>query len=85
MATSQTPAADPSAVGTSSGHQPSAAAPDGEPWWRLRRAGLLALCVWAASRVVMFAVSLAVLATHHGVSWLGLWQRWDWDRYLTIA
>ena len=85
MPTSQTPAADPSAVGTSSGHQSSAAAPDGEPWWRLRRAGLLALCVWAASRVVMLAVSLAVLATHHGASWLGLWQRWDWDRYLTIA
>lgn len=33
----------------------------------------------------MLAISLAALATQHGTSWLGLWQRWDWDRYLTIA
>lgn len=33
----------------------------------------------------MLAISLAALAAQHGTSWLGLWQRWDWDRYLTIA
>jgi len=61
------------------------AAADGKPWWRLRRTDLLVLCVWAASRVVMLAISLAALAAEHGTSWLSLWQRWDWDRYLTIA
>jgi hypothetical protein len=55
------------------------------PWWRPRRTDLLALAVWAASRVVMLAISLAVLASQSGPSWLSLWQRWDWDRYLTIA
>jgi Mannosyltransferase (PIG-V) len=85
MTTSQTPAAEPGAVGTPPGQRPSAAAPDGGQWWRLRRTDVRALCVWAASRVVILAISLAVLATQHGASWLGLWQRWDWDRYLTIA
>jgi hypothetical protein len=33
----------------------------------------------------MLVISLAALATQHGTSWLGLWQHWDWDRYLTIA
>jgi hypothetical protein len=33
----------------------------------------------------MLAISLAAFANQHGTSWLGLWQRWDWDRYLTIA
>jgi len=80
MTTAKTPA---SASGTLSG--PPSAVPDGEPWWRLRRTDLLALYVWAASRVVMLAISLVALATQHGTSWLNLWQRWDWDRYLTIA
>ncbi|MGH3253232.1 MAG: mannosyltransferase family protein [Trebonia sp.] len=80
----QTPASASGTAGTPPG-QPSAAAPDGEQWWRLRRTDLLALCIWATSRVVMLAISLAALATQHGTSWLGLWQRWDWDRYLTIA
>jgi hypothetical protein len=35
--------------------------------------------------MVMLAISLAVLASQSGTSWLNLWQRWDWDRYLTIA
>ena len=85
MTTSHTPAAEPGAVGTPPGQQPSGAAPGGDPWWRLRRADLLALYVWGASRVVMLAISLVALATRPGTSWLGLWQRWDWDRYLTIA
>jgi len=85
MSATPTPAPASGTVGTAPGQQPSAAAPDREPWWRLRRADLLALWVWAASRVVMLAISLAALATQHGTSWLGLWQRWDWDRYLTIA
>src|ERR1700761_8471809 len=55
------------------------------PWWRLRRPDLTALAIWGASRLVMLAISLAVLATQHGTSWLNLWQRWDWDRYLTVA
>jgi hypothetical protein len=58
---------------------------DGQPWWRLRRTDRLALLVWAASRVVMLVISLVALADQPGTSWLGLWQRWDWDRYLTIA
>jgi hypothetical protein len=85
VTTSQTPAAEPGAVATPPGQQPSGVAAGGDPWWRLRRADLLALCVWGASRVVMLAISLAAFATQHGTSWLGLWQRWDWDRYLTIA
>jgi hypothetical protein len=41
--------------------------------------------VWAGSRVVVLAISLAAQASRHGTTWLGLWQRWDWDRYLTVA
>jgi hypothetical protein len=51
----------------------------------MRRTDRLALALWAGSRVVMLAISLAALASQSGTSWLGLWQRWDWDRYLTIA
>jgi hypothetical protein len=58
---------------------------DGRARWRPRRTDLIALGLWGASRLVMLAISLAVLATQHGTSWLDLWQRWDWDRYLTIA
>ena len=75
MPTSQTPASAAGTVGIPAGQQPFAAAPDGAPWWRLRRADVLALYVWGASRVVMLAISLAALATQHGTSWLGLWQR----------
>jgi Mannosyltransferase (PIG-V) len=46
---------------------------------------VLALYAWGASRVVMLVISLVALAAQHGTSWLDLWQRWDWDRYLTIA
>jgi hypothetical protein len=82
---SQIPASPSGTAGTRFGPEPPAADRDGEPWWRLRRTDLLALAVWAASRVVMLAISLAVLASQSGTSWLNLWQRWDWDRYLTIA
>jgi hypothetical protein len=85
MPTSQPPASAAGTVGIPPGQQPVATAPDGAPWWRLRRADVLALYVWGASRVVMLAISLAALASQHGTSWAGLWQRWDWDRYLTIA
>jgi hypothetical protein len=64
---------------------PSAAALGDDPWWRPRRTDLLALYVWGGSRIVMLAISLAALANQRGTSWLNLWQRWDWDRYLTIA
>jgi Gpi18-like mannosyltransferase len=50
-----------------------------------RRTDLQALAVWAGSRVVVLAISLAAQASQHGTTWLGLWQRWDWDRYLTVA
>jgi hypothetical protein len=81
---SQIPAS-PSGAGIRLEPGPPAAAGDGAPWWRLRRTDLLALGVWGGSRVVMLAISLAVLASQSGTSWLNLWQRWDWDRYLTIA
>lgn len=51
----------------------------------MSRTDRLALLVWGASRVAVLVISLAALAARHGTSWLGLWQRWDWDRYLTIA
>ncbi len=47
--------------------------------------GPIALSLWGGSRLVMLVISLAALATQPGTSWLNLWQRWDWDRYLTIA
>jgi Mannosyltransferase (PIG-V) len=55
---------------------------------RLRPADLTALLVWLASRAVLLIVSLySRYATSAGssTSWLGLWQHWDWYRYLTIA
>jgi hypothetical protein len=58
---------------------------DGRARWRPRRTDLIALGLWGASRLVMLAISLAALASRPGTSWLNLWQRWDWDRYLTIA
>ena len=85
MTASPTPAPASGTVGTSPGQQPSAAVPQRAPWWRLRRPDLPALYAWGASRVVMLAISLAALPAQPGTSWLGLWQRWDWDRYLTIA
>src|ERR1700761_2202531 len=83
MVAPQTPASG--TVGIPPGPVWSGAVAGGGPWWRLRRTDLVALALWFASRLVMLAISLAVLATQHGPSWLGLWQRWDWDRYLTIA
>jgi hypothetical protein len=85
MSPFQTPASASGTVGVPPGRERSAALPEAGPWWRPRRADLLALAVWAGSRVVMLAISLGALASQHGTSWLGLWQRWDWDRYLTIA
>lgn len=55
------------------------------PWWRPRRVDLMALGVWAASHVVVLVISLVALASRSGTSWQGLWERWDWERYLTIA
>src|ERR1700761_1369838 len=83
----------PAAPSAAAGFPPSPAPPGPPrpesgppgPWWRLRRPDLTALAIWGASRLVMLAISLAVLATQHGTSWLNLWQRWDWDRYLTVA
>jgi Mannosyltransferase (PIG-V) len=85
MSPFQTPASASGTVGVPPGQQRSAALPEVGPWWRLRRADLVALAVWVGSRVVMVAISLGALANQPGTSWLGLWQRWDWDRYLTIA
>jgi hypothetical protein len=65
--------------------EPSPEARDSEPWWRPRRTDLLALSAWGLSRVVMIVISLAAVASGYGTSWLNVWQRWDWDRYLTIA
>ncbi|HEX4257918.1 MAG TPA: hypothetical protein VH089_22700 [Streptosporangiaceae bacterium] len=58
---------------------------DGRARWRPRRTDLIALGLWGGSRLVMLFISLAALAAQPGTSWLNLWQRWDWDRYLTIA
>jgi hypothetical protein len=58
---------------------------DGRARWRPRRTDLIALGLWGGSRLVMLVISLAALAAQPGTSWLNLWQRWDWDRYLTIA
>jgi Mannosyltransferase (PIG-V) len=85
MSPFQTPASASGTVGVPPGQQPNPAAPDARPWRRPRRADLLALAVWAGSRVVLLLISLGALASQHGTSWLGLWQLWDWDRYLTIA
>ena len=44
--------------------------------------------VWAASRAAVLLLSLFErYATGAGrsSSWLGLWQHWDWYRYLTVA
>jgi Mannosyltransferase (PIG-V) len=65
--------------------QPPVAPPDGGRWWRLGRTDVRALYVWAASRVVVLVISLVATASGYGPSWLDTWQRWDWDRYLTIA
>ena len=85
MTAPQPPAAEYGTPGSPPRQQPSPAALGGGPWWRPRRTDLPALYVWAASRVVMLAISVAALTARHGTSWLDLWQRWDWDRYLTIA
>jgi hypothetical protein len=55
---------------------------------RLRPADRAALLIWLASRVVLLIVSLYsryATSTGSSTSWLGLWQHWDWYRYLTIA
>ncbi|MBV9795349.1 MAG: hypothetical protein JO016_15575 [Actinobacteria bacterium] len=84
MTTSQPSASASGTVGVPPGRAPDPAGTDRGRWWR-RRTDRLALSVWAGSRVVMLAISLAALASQNGTSWLNLWQRWDWDRYLTIA
>ena len=78
-----------SAYGTADAPPPQAPAPvpapDRQPWWRLSRTDVRALYAWAASRLGILVISLAASAAGYGPSWLDLWQRWDWDRYLTIA
>jgi len=54
----------------------------------LRPADRAALGTWLASRAVLLIVSLYsryVTPGGSSSSWLGLWQHWDWYRYLTIA
>ena len=49
---------------------------------------LAALGIWLASRAVLLIVSLYsryFTASGSSSSWLGLWQHWDWYRYLTVA
>jgi Mannosyltransferase (PIG-V) len=56
--------------------------------WRPRPTDMAALGIWLASRAVLLIVSLySKFLTPSGSSssWLGLWQHWDWYRYLTIA
>src|ERR1022692_4051585 len=56
--------------------------------WRLRPADRAALGIWLASRAVLLIVSLYskyLTPSGSSSSWLGLWQHWDWYRYLTIA
>ena len=56
--------------------------------WRLRPADQAALGIWLASRAVLLIVSLYskyLTPSGSSSSWLGLWQHWDWYRYLTIA
>jgi Gpi18-like mannosyltransferase len=70
---------------TTAAESPRAATAPAQSWWRPRRVDLMALGVWAASRIVILVVSLVALASRSGTSWTGLWDRWDWERYLTIA
>jgi hypothetical protein len=56
--------------------------------WRLRPVDRLALGIWLATRAVLLVVSLIyryATSTGSSSSWLGLWQHWDWYRYLTVA
>ncbi|MBR7835828.1 hypothetical protein KDL01_21320 [Actinospica durhamensis] len=62
--------------------------PWSRPWSRLRPVDRAALAVWAASRAVLLLLSLFeryATGTGRSSSWLGLWQHWDWYRYLTVA
>lgn len=55
---------------------------------RLRPADRAALGIWFASRAVLLIASLYsryLTPSGSSSSWLGLWQHWDWYRYLTIA
>jgi hypothetical protein len=55
---------------------------------RLRPTDRAALGIWLASRAVLLIVSLYsryFTSSGSSSSWLGLWQHWDWYRYLTIA
>jgi hypothetical protein len=62
------PVSEPGIADDPDGQPQSATAADGQPWWRLRRTDLLALRVWAASRVVMAVISLAKLLSHFSMS-----------------
>jgi hypothetical protein len=56
--------------------------------WRLQPVDRAALGIWLATRAVLLVISLiSKYGTSSGAStsWLGLWQRWDWYRYLTVA
>jgi Mannosyltransferase (PIG-V) len=67
----------------------SESAPRSRRWRpRLSRVDRTALAVWLATRAGLLVLSLyARYATSSGrsSSWLGLFQHWDWYRYLTVA
>lgn len=54
---------------------------------RLRPTDRAALGIWLASRAVLLIVSLCsrFVTSASSSSWLGLWEHWDWYRYLTVA
>lgn len=55
---------------------------------RLRPVDQTALAVWASSRAAVLLLSLYErygTGSGKSSSWSGLWQHWDWYRYLTIA
>jgi Mannosyltransferase (PIG-V) len=55
---------------------------------RLRPVDRTALLIWLLSRAVLLIVSLYsryFSSSGTSASWPGLWQHWDWYRYLTIA
>ncbi len=68
--------------------KPSRAGASRTSRWRLRPGDRAALGIWLVSRVVLLIVSLYsryFTSSGSSSSWLGLWQHWDWYRYLTIA
>ncbi len=70
---------------------PGALEADSPSRWRrprLRPVDRTALGLWLGTRAIVLLISIySRYATSSGrsSSWLGLWQHWDWYRYLTIA